>query len=1409
MIKIFLVLFILISTSVFAQNHDSFIIKFKSDANLGKYNYSIQEGDLISIFNVDKNKVKERINSIGQEQLKDLSRYFITDNHSLVQELFSNGEAETITPNYKYKIEEFDLPTDPYYQQQWALDQINAEEAWKHATGKGIIIGLVDTGIDYLNPDFEHQLWINITEDINQNGRFDPWSSEIEIDGVKGDLNGIDDDGNGAVDDIIGYDFVDQTTANLGDSRNPDWDPFDEGDHGTSVAAIMSAAKNDIGIVGLAFNSKIMTLRAFDVTGDGESDDVAKAIVYAALNGADIINMSFGETIKSPIMEDAIKFAYSQGCFLAASSGNSNSDEPHYPSGYKEVCSVGGSSKEGLKYGDSNWGSMLDLIAPGRLVIVPDSRGEFDEKNGTSLSAPYVSAAAALMKEKFPQIKMSEITSTFKASAFDIGTIGWDEKNGSGILDVSKAINTKGFSNITITSPLNESLIFSNRQNEIVIIGSIITPLFDSCHVLIGEGLTPNYFEQVYETITNQILNDTIAFISTKGLIDNVHTVSLKIFLKNKSTIEERLYLNIRSSINALQLHDARVLTAIDENRRSAIVSAITNYPSNFRVKYRKKNSSDDWKIIHEIDNFDIYHYIRIIDIDPNVEYELKAEAYTTEDEIKTKLLSIILPDDNFSNDAFSLKDYSLPMSYILNSVKDINNDGFPELAVNDLSTLEIGPTRIYQFKDNNFTLLDSNSAGWIPIGFGDSNGDQVFELFSTRNADVLLSQYDSGNSIFEQELFTDEIGNVFWGTNFSDIDMDGREEIIAYSDSAYFAYTYQNGQYVFLDVTDLPDNLKRKAPDKAAAVGDFDNDGKIELCFTNIYGNLFMYEFANNKFRLDFVDSVNNSLSNQYMCTVDIEGDGVDEILTASYGTFALYDKETFSNQIWNFRLYKSFAKDSLRLIWQDHALGVQAGIVPRLKLSYKNGIASGELDGKIGDEIILAVFPDLYVLTWNDTEQTMKPVWWFGSTYSNSAVVYDFDGNGKNELGFNTYNGTLFFEMNDIGKKPLLPTGIIGRVINKNSVDISWNLVNDADYYEIYKLVRNGEDILAERYFVSTEDKAIIDTLSPNTLYEFVLRTYDENTNDQYSDFSDIIELFTHDPYEPIAVITENTKYPMILYDGDISGGKFQSHNFEIIDNEGNPVPISNVLEKDNNSLILVLDKQLLPGVYNIYISSFADRYGLMTLSSNYEFNILDDTEESLYLKNLNIVDGTSIIKLQFSEPVDSTALELDNYEIKPFGSMLIANFDPFDNSIVSFFPDDLLRTNSRGVNFTITARNIFSVTGIPITTGAGNTLGFVLSAKSLNKMYIYPSPVELSKHDGITFANLTNNATIQIFKLNGEYIAELRENDGNGGIYWNLSDLNGIKIEPGIYLYKATGFNTQGISIESDVFKFLVKP
>lgn len=294
---------------------------------------------------------------------------------------------------------------------------IRAMDAWKITTGSNVIIASIDTGVDYLHEDLVDNIWNNPGE-------------------VAG--NGIDDDNNGYIDDIMGWNFVDGNA-----------DVYDDHSHGTFTAGIAAAkGNNDIGIAGVAWNCKIMILKTLNSEGYGLEDDAARAVIYAVDNGAKVINMSLaGEN--APLLEYAINYAWEKGALCVCASGNEDSgpDKPSYPASYANALAVGASNQADGRCtvmdwfgGGSNYGHYLDVVAPGNWIVSTAPNNTYDVQCGTSAAAPFVSGVAALIWSIHPTWTNAQVFNQIIHTADDVDAAGFDIYTGWGRVNALRAL---------------------------------------------------------------------------------------------------------------------------------------------------------------------------------------------------------------------------------------------------------------------------------------------------------------------------------------------------------------------------------------------------------------------------------------------------------------------------------------------------------------------------------------------------------------------------------------------------------------------------------------------------------------------------------------------------------------------------------------------------------------------------------------------------------------------------------------------------------------------------------------------------------------------------------------------------------------------------------------------------------
>jgi subtilisin family serine protease len=294
-------------------------------------------------------------------------------------------DIDFIEPNYLYR--EARQPDDPMFGLQWSLSNdgqtggrpgadIEAPAAWEQVTGDGdIVVAVIDTGIDLLHPDLAANIWVN--------------PGEIPA-------NGYDEDGNGLVDDLHGWDFLEN-----------DADPFDDRGHGTHVAGILAAVgDNGVGISGVAWRVRLMPLKFLGADGVGSSADAVECVDYATRMGATVINASWGGGGYSEALRRAIARAADEGVLFVAAAGNlarDNDVEPFYPASYDlpNVISVAATDHDDLLAPFSNFGAAsVDLAAPGAAILGTLPNEEYGYLSGTSMAAPHVSGVLALMLDR-------------------------------------------------------------------------------------------------------------------------------------------------------------------------------------------------------------------------------------------------------------------------------------------------------------------------------------------------------------------------------------------------------------------------------------------------------------------------------------------------------------------------------------------------------------------------------------------------------------------------------------------------------------------------------------------------------------------------------------------------------------------------------------------------------------------------------------------------------------------------------------------------------------------------------------------------------------------------------------------------------------------------------------------------
>ena len=513
-------------------------------------------------------------------------------------------------------------------------------------------------------------------------------------------------------------------------------------------------------------------------------------------------------------------------------------------------------------------------------------------------------------------------------------------------------------------------------------------------------------------------------------------------------------------------------------------------------------------------------------------------------------------------------------------------------------------------------------------------------------------------------------------------------------------------------------------------------------------------------------------------------------------------YNFTSGKDLLWTARIW-SYNGEKFEAIWQESFSGVKIGPVNNNNNGYKNGVITGNMDGRIGDEIAISIFPDLYVFKYDGN--TMQPFWHYGNTLSHDGIVFDFDDNGTNELGINTFFGTQFFEITENEKSINAPSNFRGNPVNESTITLEWDPAPNADDYLIYRLINpnTGQGVL---YATTNQTNITFDTLENFTWYDFYIVS--ENDKGVLSNnASELVSCYTHPVVKPISA-TINKNIITVLYDGRMPDYGIEPRIFEITNDEISFTPDA-VLSSQSGKVELVIVDSKPEGDYKLNIPSINDYYRQPTESKVFDITLSSNKEDELYFTSGEVTDKK--YRVTFSDDVTESALVIENYIFGPIGR--IKNIEKTQDNNTIIMELELNSDNSLGNRYTLTAsENIFSVGGKRMTTGAGNTLQFTFFEDNLSNLFVYPQPVKLSVDETITFANLTATATIYVYNSEGELIKKLTDNDGDGGKPWNMIDDTGSKLNPGVYYYKVEG-NSNSVNeennsnIESKLFKFMV--
>lgn len=1345
-----------------------------------------------------------------------------------IDALRQSGHFEFVEENRTLTLDHVAYtPDDDSLARQWYHQTIRSYDAWDITRGSNNIrIGVVDTGLDFGHPEFDGQVYINPLEDINGNGRFDPWPSTETRQGISGDFDGIDNDNNGFADDVAGYDFTDQPRSPFGgDYLFEDPYPQDDNSHGTVVSGIIAAkADNKVGGSGIAPDCKLVVLRAFAANGGGEDDDVARAIVYAADNGVQVLNLSFGDVYPSQTMHAAIQYAYSKGVIMVSSAGNGTGDDLHYPSGFNEVISVSASTIDQASGREflwplSSYGLTVDLCAPGSGVFSPTLRDTasdgtvtmFVTTQGTSTSAPMVSAGAALLLSQRGVRTPQQIRGLLTSTTDDLSDEGWDHLTGAGRLNLKRALDAVGTSLVEITSPVNDS---GSPHDSVYIFGTVLDAEFSKYHIEWQYGVEDrNPWHPILMDQPYQKKDDTLSLwdmkilppgLDTQGfpsdwdgqtLPEGEYTIRIRVDRTDGFTSEDRIRF-IRDKTPP----ETEIITAapaLDNDQRKILIIYRSSDQAIHTLHYRPAGAVAYRKIAADRTTRNGDFLLGIPEISAgDYEFFIEAENYAGLVS-QTSVGTFNFQPLSINRGGYTTKDYKLPMGRFLEGSYDFDNDQLPEIVFNQYNpNLSFGKLKSWEFNGAFFVPADSVDFKpvLIPKDVDDSDGDGLLEILASVNdSSYIIEQAAPGS--FPSETIYSNLGDSLRAEGFADTDGDGKLELLLKDDVDFHVFERVGNSWSEAAVLEdkTPDYIGGISP--RALVDDFDRDGKPEVIYGDFDGDFIIYEHTSGNTYQDIKqDYTNLTKAGTYLTRGDFDGDGNMEFFVAAHTSDLKNPDLEYDTPHWWLRIFKSFQNDSFEVVWEDFLYDIDT--------KDYNAATAGNLDNDAADELVFTTFPRTYILDHNGADYYWQ--WFHYGDLATHHVIADFDGNGISEVGIGRGDSTIFYEKNLMPAGPTLVTSLRGVVLGENSVELNWIASGNATGYEVWRVKDPFNNDTAVVIGPVTDIPFTDTNLQAGELYLYVLKSVNPGMSPSVSGFGNAILLQPHqspriDSIKGLAANQIEIYFSQKVTDRDEDKSRFtlnQQHN-----------PISIIRTGDlGQRLILTFSKNLDEGWNTLSVDSTFTDAGMAYISPlSREVNFFfEQTEEDYLFMTQWETAGPREGIIHFNYPLDEeTALDTLNYTLSPMGEITSIEWASDDMDAIRVVIDGA-NFGALGFPLSVKAENVCAINLVCLG-DEGNVATFTSHKEDLSEAFVYPNPAR--KHElfeGVRFANLTKQATIKVFTISGRFVNTMEETDGDGGYEWDLRDQANVRVKPGLYIYH---ISTEAEGVEDFVGKFSV--
>ncbi len=1326
------------------------------------------------------------LDTLGAQSVRQITgmpgnQYFMVD---LAQEpdynALTSGKLrfdgiEYVQPNYINKM--YIEPNDPLYGQLYHY-VVSCPQAWNITTGSDqVLVALVDSGINFEHPDLIPNIYIN--------------PGEIPD-------NGIDDDGNGYIDDWCGWDFVhapELADIALGDFLEQDNDPTDENYHGTHCAGIIGAVGNNgIGVCGVNWNVKLLAVRAGfrTVSGDGflQDDDCAAGIVYAADMGAQVINLSWGDNVYSPIIADACQYAYNKGAILVAAAGNTPLPYLSYPAKLGTTISVAAVNRNRNIAGFSSFGPDLDLVAPGEEVLSTyeaKAPNQYVRMSGTSMAAPYVTGAIALLLGLNPGLSQHEVRSRLLDSCDDLGTPGYDMYYGHGLLNVRKLLETTNPPLIHVASPLE----MQGMDGSFDITGSIQADDFFRYSVMYAIKDVPatiiDWLDVQTHTnqpnyLTNPVDNGVLAQFYIPDFFEE-RTYLVRIQYENKQGKKYNKYFNFRYDKTAPQMKEGTLESHFryDKHEKRYYVTAAFDETVSARLKI--------WDSLGQIS----YCYSAIEDTlvfwalpktlaEGKIKVQVQAHnssGLSYESEAVENFLDIryeMVGDHDYEYEVVGPARVALPKLF------DFDGDGNEEYIAMTLTTSGYGNVQVYQPAAGPHIVTHDFQDGFRPLGITTgSNGkpELIYNKADTVHLHICPADSDYPNLAIWQE-------SASISGAYGDYDGDGVDDILLIKNLALeqVIQVFKRGQGAVIMPKNILQNTTptttRNSFVPTIIVEDLDGDRFPDILCADADGDVMIYEIKSDQLaelswhhRLPVRDTHTFTVG-------DFDGDGRKEFFIGGYITDVANPYRNF----WFFEGFKGTGNNTY----------TSMGSIFFNNVMQQNGINTMDIDGDGADEIILGINPNLYVIKYVNGE--FKPI--FRSECSRSYGILTYrDSNNRPYFATNkSIEDSLYYVQYSPAAPftgPATPKNLNIEPLNESSVRLTW-IDSGADSYLVYRQDEDGNIIqvcnCTQTYYVDTD-------LVSGHNYRYSIKAVDANFSPPESRNTAWVDAIPLPPPQLESISMVSSSEVKLIFDSVMQPEILNTGLYSLNHDMGLPMSVNNIAAQRG---ALLRFRKPLPATDQPYIltaENMRGSSGVLCTTNSFSFAYEPDTQAPM-VQEVRIAKDRSSLQIIFSEPIASSPDPLfrGNYTFHTTAT------DP-DNDILGIAHD----TDTITISFIHPLRVSNQPYGIRIQNIqdlAGNTISpqhnlariSLTDTKNLSALKVYPNPVYATQQSWVAIHNfpMDKKGRIAIYDSSGNlvhkaklgpYKAEL----GNNTFRWHLTNDDGQKVASGVYFYVVT--------------------